>query len=119
VFILVALLNFYLAEDRSFPYFYPVRLVNPISSFKQSPMGILFDILQALQFNAFQVIIAGLLLFSAGHLLGKRNSRRLKEKINRLEKNVMELNSEILFGNQETKIINIKKSHQKKKIMAN
>jgi uncharacterized membrane protein YdjX (TVP38/TMEM64 family) len=82
-------------------------------------MGILFDILQAFQFNALQVIATGFLLFCIGHLFGRQKARRLKEKINKLEKNVMELNSELLFGNKETKIINIKKSHQKKKIMAN
>ena len=82
-------------------------------------MGILFDILQALQFNAIQVFITGFLLFCLGLLLGKRKVRRLLEKIHRLEKNVLELNSELLFGNQETKLINFRKSHQKKKLMAN
>ena len=82
-------------------------------------MGILFDILQAFQFNALQVFVTGFILFCTGHLIGNRKARRLRERINNLEKHVMELNTELLFGNQETKIINIKKSHQKKKIMAN
>jgi hypothetical protein len=82
-------------------------------------MGILIDALQAFQLNILQVLIAGLILFAIGNLMGKRKVKKLHEEIGKLEKNVMELNSELLFGNEETKVIRFKKSPQKKKVMAN
>ena len=82
-------------------------------------MGTLIDIIQSLQFDVLQVLIAGILLFGIGHLSGKRKVRRLNDEICKLEQNVMELNSELLYGTgQEATVINFKKSPEKKKVMA-
>jgi hypothetical protein len=82
-------------------------------------MGTLIDVLQSFQFDTLQLFIACLLLFTIGHLSGKRKVKKLNEEISKLHKDVMELNSELLFGGQETKVINFKKSPEKKKAMAN
>ena len=82
-------------------------------------MGTLIDALQSFQFDILQVAIACLLLFGIGRLSSKRKIKKLTNEVNELAKMVMDLNSELLFGNQETKVINLQKPAEKKTAMAN
>ena len=82
-------------------------------------MGTLIDVLQSFQFDILQVSIACLLLFGIGRLSNQRKVKKLTNEVNELGKMVMDLNSELLFGSKETKVINFQKPTEKKKAMAN
>ena len=82
-------------------------------------MGTFIDVIQSFQFDILQLSIACLVLFGIGRLSGRRKVKKLTNEVNELAKMVMDLNSELLFGNQETKVINFQKPAEKKKAMAN
>jgi len=51
-----------------------------------------------LQMDMFQAGIACLVIFAAGYWVGSRKSRRLMRKMGKMEKKIMDLNSELLYG---------------------
>ena len=53
---------------------------------------------QNLQMDLFQVGIACLIIFALGYWLGTLKSRRLIRKMSRMEKKIMDLNTELLYG---------------------
>lgn len=81
-------------------------------------MGTFIDVLQSFQFGILELLGASLFVFAIGRLTSKRKIKKLMNEVNSLERMVMELNSELLFGTQETKVINFQ-APEKKKAMAN
>ena len=51
-----------------------------------------------LQLNIIQAGITGILLFIVGYWLGTMKSKKLLKKMSRMEKKIMDLNSELLYG---------------------
>jgi hypothetical protein len=57
---------------------------------------------QSLQMDLFQVLIIGLLLFSFGFWMGHARSKKLERKMAKMEKEIRDLNTELLYGNGQT-----------------
>jgi hypothetical protein len=51
-----------------------------------------------LQMDIIQVTITGLILFAGGIWLGGMKGRKLLKKMHRMEKEIMDLNSELLYN---------------------
>jgi hypothetical protein len=50
------------------------------------------------QLDTIQVGIVGVLLFSIGFWLGNLKSKKLLKKMAKMEKKIMDLNTELLYG---------------------
>lgn len=59
-------------------------------------MDAIYSIIQ--DFNFPGVIILGLLLFAVGFWLGNAKTRKAVRKIHEMEKEIMDLNSELLYN---------------------
>ena len=53
---------------------------------------------QNLQLDLFQAGITCIALFAIGYWLGALKSRRLMRKMGKMEKKIMDLNTELLYG---------------------
>jgi len=62
-------------------------------------METVIDLLRAIQLNMLEVGIAGLFIFSFGYLIGMKKVRKLTHEIYGLQRDVLELNEELLYGN--------------------
>jgi len=73
-------------------------------------METIIELLKAIQFNMLQVSMAGLLIFSVGYLIGIKKVNKLTHEIYDLQKDVLDLNEELLFGvsTSETPVIGLK-----------
>ncbi len=75
-------------------------------------METVIDLLKAIQLNMLEVVIAGLFIFSIGYLIGMKKVRKLTHEIYGLQRDVLELNEELLYGAQgninETPVIGLK-----------
>jgi len=76
-------------------------------------MEAIYDLIDAFQFNVLELAVACLIIFSIGYKLGAKKARKLNEEIYGLQKDVLDLNAEILYGknasgNSETPVIEIK-----------
>jgi hypothetical protein len=75
-------------------------------------METVIDLLKAIQLNMLEVGIAGLFIFSIGYLIGMKKVRKLTHEIYGLQRDVLELNEELLFGihgtESETPVIGLK-----------
>jgi hypothetical protein len=65
-----------------------------------------------------EVSLTGLFVFVVGFWFGSKKAKRLNEKIYELQKDVLELNAELLFGKIETPVIEIKQDPLKSNKMA-
>ena len=61
-------------------------------------MEIIYSLCQRFQFDLFQLMIIGLLLFAIGFWLGHARSKKLAHKMAKMEKEIMNLNSELLYN---------------------
>jgi hypothetical protein len=59
-------------------------------------MEIILNILQDFQLDMLQVTATGLILFVIGYRIGIQKSRKLHKKIHELERDVLDLNAELL-----------------------
>jgi hypothetical protein len=64
-------------------------------------METVIDLLKAIQLNMLEVGLAGLFIFSIGYLIGIKKVKKLTHEIYGLQKDVLELNEEILYGFHE------------------
>ena len=64
-------------------------------------METVIDLLKAIQLNMLDVVIAGLFIFSTGYLIGMKKVKKLTHEIYGLQRDVLELNEELLYGSQE------------------
>jgi hypothetical protein len=75
-------------------------------------METVIDLLRAIQLNMLDVIIAGLFIFSIGYLIGMKKVKKLTHEIYGLQRDVLELNEELLYGihgdESETPVIGLK-----------
>jgi len=77
-------------------------------------METLIDLLKAIQLNMLEAGIAGLFVFLLGFQIGLTKVKKLTHQIYGLQKEVLDLNEELLFGNQEdvsgTPVIGLKQT---------
>ncbi len=73
-------------------------------------MEAVIDVLQAMNLNMLEVMLTGMFVFAIGYLIGMKKVRRLSAEIYFLQKDVLELNEELLYGKHEseTPVIGIK-----------
>jgi hypothetical protein len=64
-------------------------------------METIIQLLKAIQLNMLEVGIAGLFIFSIGYLIGMQKVKKLTHEIYGLQRDVLELNEELLFGVHE------------------
>jgi hypothetical protein len=80
-------------------------------------METVIDLLKAIQLNMLDVMIAGIFIFSIGYLTGKKKVRKLTHEIYGLQKDVLDLNEELLYGvngdPNETPVIGLKHESMK------
>ena len=71
----------------------------------------IIDLLQAFHLNFLEVMIASIFVFAIGFRLGNKKTRKLTEEVYSLQKDVLDLNAEILYGKidqgSETPVIGI------------
>jgi hypothetical protein len=75
-------------------------------------METIIDLLKAIQLNMLEVMIAGALIFCTGYLIGVKKVKKLTHEIYGLQKDVLDLNEEILYSLRapvsETPVIGLK-----------
>ena len=75
-------------------------------------METVIDLLRAIQLNMLDVVIVGFFVFSIGYLIGMKKVKKLTHEIYGLQRDVLELNEELLYGAQgdisETPVIGLK-----------
>ena len=82
-------------------------------------METIVSILQALQLNAMEVFAVAVLFLGIGYFRGARKSAKLQTRIYKLENDILELHAEILYPKDQTPVIEITNSSDKKKSVAN
>jgi len=85
-------------------------------------METVIDLLKAVQLNMLEVMFAGLFIFSLGYLIGIKKVKKLTHEIYGLQKDVLELNEELLYGVNgnlsETPVIGLKTDGMKQTKLA-
>jgi hypothetical protein len=85
-------------------------------------METVIDLLKAIQLNMLQGSIAGVFVFSVGYLLAMKKVRKLTHEIYGLQKDVLDLNEELLYGISgnlsETPVIGLKSESMKQTKLA-
>jgi hypothetical protein len=76
-------------------------------------MEAIIDLLRAMQLNMLEVAIAGLFVFGIGYLLGIKKVRKLTQEVYGLQRDVLELNEELLYGLSDTPVIGLKPDNLK------
>jgi hypothetical protein len=73
-------------------------------------MESVFDLLKAIQLNVLEVSVVCLLIFAFGYLIGAIKAKKLTHEIYSLQKDVLDLNEELLYGTykSETPVIGLK-----------
>jgi hypothetical protein len=82
-------------------------------------METIMTILQAVQLNALEVIVAIVAFFGAGYWYGGRKTDNMQKRVYKLENDILELHSELLYGKDEARVIEIRNSSDKTKNVAN
>ena len=70
-------------------------------------MEAILDLLQAIQLNMLEVAIACLFIFGIGYLFGSKKVRKLTQEVYGLQKDVLDLNEELLYGGSHTPVIGL------------
>jgi len=65
-------------------------------------MEAIYATVQELQLGLFTVIITCSLLFVVGYRLGAAKSKKFIKKINKMEKEILDLNAELLYSSKES-----------------
>jgi hypothetical protein len=85
-------------------------------------METVIDLLKAIQLNMLDVVIAGLFIFSIGYLIGMKKVKKLTHEIYGLQRDVLDLNEELLYGVNgdvsETPVIGLKRDSLKQTKLA-
>jgi hypothetical protein len=75
-------------------------------------METVIDLLKAIQLNMLQAGFASLIIFSIGYMIGMKKVKKLTHEIYGLQRDVLELNEELLYGvpeeMSETPVIGLK-----------
>ena len=85
-------------------------------------METVIDLLKAIQLNMLEGLIAGVFIFSMGYLIAMKKVRKLTHEIYGLQKDVLDLNEELLYGIggnlSETPVIGLKSENMKQTKLA-
>ena len=85
-------------------------------------METVIELLKAIQMNMLEAGIAGLFIFSIGYLIGMKKVRKLTHEVYGLQRDVLELNEELLYGfhedQSETPVIGLKQDGLKQTKLA-
>ena len=85
-------------------------------------METVIDLLKAIQLNMLEALIAGVFIFSMGYLIAMKKVRKLTYEIYGLQKDVLDLNEELLYGTSgnlsETPVIGLKSESMKQTKLA-
>jgi hypothetical protein len=73
-------------------------------------METIYTILQNFQLDLSQVFICGLVVFAIGFWAGRAKSKKLERKIAKMEKEILDLNAELLYNEQPAGVL---KMHRK------
>jgi hypothetical protein len=65
-------------------------------------MEAIFDVLQALHLNVLEVMITGVFIFIIGYWLGHKKTGKYLEEIYSLQRDVLDLNAELLYGKTDS-----------------
>ena len=65
-------------------------------------MEAIFEALQALHLNILEVMITGVFVFIIGFWLGHQKTRKYLEEIYHLQRHVLDLNAELLYGKNDS-----------------
>ena len=76
-------------------------------------MDTVIGIIMSYQFSFLHLIFAGAVLFVIGYLRGKNKLKEMARTIYELEKSMLQLNEELLFGKKETPVVEIQNSTKK------
>ncbi len=82
-------------------------------------METIFTILQAVQLNALEVMAAIAAFFVVGYWYGNRKTASMQMRVYKLENDILELHSELLYGKDEARVIEIRNTPEKTKTVAN
>ena len=75
-------------------------------------METIYTILQQLQLDFIEAMITGLVLFAIGFWVGSIKSRKFLRKIRQMEKEIMDLNSELLYNDRPAKkLVKTRQAH--------
>ena len=85
-------------------------------------METVIALLRAIQLNMLEVLIAGVFIFSMGYLIAMKKVRKLNHEIYGLQRDVLDLNEELLYGIggdlSETPVIGLKSDSVKQTKLA-
>jgi hypothetical protein len=81
-------------------------------------MEAIIDLLRAIQLNMLEVSLVGLFIFGIGYLFGIKKVRKLTREVYGLQKDVLDLNEELLYGVSDTPVIGFKTDKMKATKMA-
>ena len=76
-------------------------------------MDTVIGIVMSYQFSIIHVLIAGAILFVAGYMRGRNKVKQMARTIFELERSILQINEELLYGKKETPIIEIKQGSSK------
>jgi hypothetical protein len=79
-------------------------------------MEAIIDLLRAIQLNMLEMTIAGLFIFGMGYLIGMKKVKKLTREVYGLQKDVLDLNEELLYGVSDTPVIGLKPDLKSAKI---
>ena len=65
-------------------------------------MEAILDILQAFHLNVLEVMIAGFFIFIIGFWLGNKKTTKYLQEIYSLQRDVLDLNAELLYGKSDS-----------------
>jgi hypothetical protein len=72
-------------------------------------MDALYAIFQNFQLNLIQVTIAGMLSFVLGLWIGRIKNKKLWHQMAKMEKEILDLNAELLYSTKETKSLKVQR----------
>jgi len=78
------------------------RIISLLLITNKMPMETIYAAVQELQLGLFTVIISCSLLFFVGYKLGAAKSKKFIKKINKMEKEILDLNAELLYSSKES-----------------
>jgi len=76
-------------------------------------MEAIINLLRAIQLNMLEVSLACLFIFGIGYLFGTKKVRKLTQEVYGLQKDVLDLNEELLYGVSDTPVIGLTPDNMK------
>ncbi|MBS1600675.1 MAG: hypothetical protein JST75_20800 [Bacteroidetes bacterium] len=71
-------------------------------------MEAIFDFLQSIHLSIIEVMFTLIPIFYVGYRMGGKKVRKVTEEMHSLQRQMLDLNEELLYGKSETPVIGIK-----------